>query len=48
MRSGDHPRVVQERARPLDHRVTLGFYSHVGPVMHEDAAELVAWMFRRT
>jgi integrase len=47
MRAGVHPRVVQERLGHSTIAVTLGTYSHVAPVMHEDAAELVAGMFRR-
>lgn len=47
MRAGVHPRVVQERLGHSTIAVTLGIYSHVAPVMHEDAAELVAGMFRR-
>ncbi len=40
-------RVVQERLGHSSIAITLGTYSHVAPVMHEDAAELVAGMFRR-
>ena len=47
MRSGVHPRVVQERLGHSNIAITLGTYSHVAPVMHEDAAELVAGLFRR-
>lgn len=47
MRNGVHPRVVQERLGHSNIAVTLGTYSHVAPVMHEEAAELVAGLFRR-
>ena len=47
MRAGVHPRVVQERLGHSTIAVTLQTYSHVAPVMHEEAAELVAGMFRR-
>lgn len=47
MRNGVHPRVVQERLGHSSIAVTLGTYSHVAPVMHEEAAELVAGLFRR-
>jgi integrase len=39
---------VQERLGHSTIAVTLQTYSHVAPVMHEEAAELVAGMFRRT
>jgi integrase len=48
MRSGVHPRVVQERLGHSNIAVTLGIYSHVAAVMHEDAAELVAGLFQRS
>ena len=41
------PRVVQERLGHSSIAITLGTYSHVAPVMHEEAAELVAGLFRR-
>ena len=47
MRNGVHPRVVQERLGHSNIAVTLGTYSHVAPVMHEEAAELVAGLMRR-
>ena len=47
MRAGVHPRVVQERLGHSTIAVTLQTYSHVAPVMQEEAAELVAGMFRR-
>jgi integrase len=47
MRNGVHPRVVQERLGHSNIAVTLGTYSHVAPVMHTEAAELVAGLFRR-
>lgn len=48
MRAGVHPRVVQERLGHSTIAVTLGTYSHVAPTMHDEAAELVAGLFRRS
>jgi integrase len=42
MRQGVHPRVVQERLGHSNIAVTLDTYSHVAPVMHQQAAETVA------
>jgi len=39
---GIHPRVVQERFGHSTISITLGMYSHVGPTLHDEAAELVA------
>lgn len=47
MSAGVHPRVVQERLGHSNIAITLGTYSHVAPVMHEEAAETVAGLFRR-
>lgn len=47
MRAGVHPWVVQERLGHSSVAVTLGTYSHVAPVMHDDVAETVAGLFRR-
>jgi integrase len=39
---GIHPRVVQERFGHSTISITLGMYSHVGPTLHDDAAEQIA------
>ena len=39
---GIHPRVVQERFGHSTISITLGMYSHVGPTLHDEAAEIVA------
>ena len=39
---GIHPRVVQERFGHSTISITLGMYSHVGPTLHDDAAEMIA------
>ena len=39
---GIHPRVVQERFGHSTISITLGMYSHVGPTLHDEAAETVA------
>ena len=36
---GIHPRVVQERFGHSTISITLGMYSHVGPTLHDRAAE---------
>ena len=41
---GIHPRVVQERFGHSTISITLGMYSHVGPTLHDEAAELVSAM----
>lgn len=41
-----HPKVVQERLGHSHVSVTLGIYSHVAPVMHEEAAATVASLIR--
>jgi integrase len=38
---GIHPRVVQERLHSTI-AITLGIYSHVSPILHDEAAQLVA------
>ena len=38
---GIHPRVVQERFGHSTISITLGMYSHVGPTLHDEAAELL-------
>lgn len=43
--SGVHPRIVQERMGHSTIAVTLGTYSHTTPVLHRDAADLVAEKF---
>ena len=40
--SNIHVRVVQERLGHSSAVITLNTYSHVGPTLHRDAAELVA------
>lgn len=42
LEAGIHPRVVQERFGHSTISITLGMYSHVGPTLHDEAAELVA------
>lgn len=42
LQAGEHPRVVQERLGHSSITVTLGVYSHVIPVMHQQAADRVA------
>jgi integrase len=42
LENGVHPRVVQERLGHSNIAITLGTYSHVQPMMHADAAALVA------
>ncbi len=39
---GIHPRVVQERFGHSTISITLGMYSHVGPTLHDEAAEIIA------
>ena len=39
---GIHPRVVQERFGHSTISITLGMYSHVGPTLHDEAAETIA------
>jgi integrase len=39
---GIHPRVVQERLGHSTIAITLGIYSHVAPILHDEAAEIVA------
>jgi integrase len=39
---GIHPRVVQERFGHSTISITLGMYSHVGPTLHDEAAEAIA------
>jgi integrase len=46
--AGIHPKVVQERLGHANVGITLNIYSHVAPVMHDDAAELVAALVRRS
>lgn len=41
---GIHPRVVQERFGHSTISITLGMYSHVGPTLHDEAAEAIAEM----
>ena len=38
---GIHPRVVQERFGHSTISITLGMYNHVGPTLHDDAAEAI-------
>ena len=40
-----HPRVVQERLGHSNIAITLQTYSHVLPIMHDDAAATVAALF---
>jgi integrase len=47
LEAGIHAKVVQERLGHANVGITLNIYSHVAPVMHEDAAELVADLVRR-
>ena len=42
LEQGVHPRVVQERFGHSMISITLGMYSHVGPTLHDEAAELVS------
>ena len=42
LEQGVHPRVVQERLGHANIAITLDIYSHVSPVLHDEAAELVA------
>ena len=42
---GIHPRVVQERFGHSTISITLGMYSHVGPTLHDEAAQLVSSLF---
>ena len=42
LEAGIHPRVVQERLGHSFVAITLGMYSHVGPTLHDEAAESVA------
>ena len=39
---GIHPRVVQERFGHSTISITLGMCSHVGPTLHDEAAETIA------
>lgn len=45
LQAGVHPRVVQERLGHSTIAVTLQTYSHVMPIMHDDAAQTVAALF---
>jgi integrase len=45
MAAGVPPKVVQERLGHSHISITLQTYSHVMPIMHADAAELVAGLF---
>lgn len=40
-----HPRVVQERLGHSNIAITLQTYSHVLPIVHDDAAATVAALF---
>jgi integrase len=42
LESGVHPVIVQERLGHSTIAVTLGIYSHSTPVLHTEAADLVA------
>lgn len=42
LEQGIHPRVVQERLGHSAIAITLGLYSHVGPTLHDEAANLVS------
>ena len=42
LEQGIHPRVVQERFGHSTISITLGMYSHVGPTLHDEAAETIA------
>jgi integrase len=42
LEQGVHPRVVQERLGHSSIAITLDIYSHVSPILHDEAAELVA------
>lgn len=42
LQTGVHPRVVQERLGHANVNITLQTYSHVTPLMHEDAAATVS------
>ena len=42
LEAGVHPKVVSERLGHANISITLDTYSHVSPVMHADAADLVA------
>jgi integrase len=42
LEQGVHPRVVQERLGHANIAITLDIYSHVSPILHDEAAELVA------
>lgn len=44
--AGIHPKVVQERLGHANVGITLNIYSHVAPVMHDDAAQAVADLVR--
>lgn len=44
--AGIHAKVVQERLGHANVGITLNIYSHVAPVMHDDAAEQVAALVR--
>jgi integrase len=46
MRSGVHPKVVQELLGHSDISMTLGTYSHVLPEMHQEAATIIAQAMR--
>lgn len=45
LEAGIHPRVVQERLGQSFVAITLGMYSHVGPTLHDEAADTVAGLF---
>ena len=44
--AGVHPKVVQERLGHANGSITLDLYSHVAPILHDDAAEVVAGLMR--
>lgn len=44
--AGVHPKVVQERLGHASTGITLDTYSHVTGSLHDDAAEMVAALFR--
>ncbi len=46
LEAGVHAKVVQERLGHANVGITLNIYSHVAPVMHEEAAETVARLVR--
>lgn len=46
LQSGVHPKVVQERLGHANVGVTIDIYSHVAPILHDEAAETVASLYR--